>query len=59
MNIDKIYVISLDGGKPEMQDRTLKGLQRLKFATQTGYEIHPAWNGVEKGAPEGLSLIHI
>ncbi len=55
MNIDKIYVISLDGQKKDMQDRTLDGLQKLNFANQTGYEIHPAWNGVKDGAPEGYA----
>jgi GR25 family glycosyltransferase involved in LPS biosynthesis len=55
MNIDKIYIISLDGAKPEMQNRTLSGLQKLNFSNQTGYEIHPAWNGVEYGAPEGYA----
>ena len=53
MNIDKIYIISLDGDKPEMQTKVLNGLQKLNFATQTGYEIHPAWNGHEQGVPEG------
>lgn len=55
MNIDKIYVISLDGQDPKMQEKTLKGLQDLNFSTQTGYEIHPAWNGVEKGTPAGYA----
>ena len=55
MNIDKIYIISLDGAKPEMQDRTLKGLQKLNFSKSTGYEIHPAWNGIKDGAPEGFA----
>ena len=55
MNIDKIYVISLDGKKKDMQDRTLDGLQKLNFANQTGYEIHPAWNGVKNGTPEGYA----
>ena len=55
MNIDKIYVISLDGQDAEMQNKTLKGLQYLNFSNQTGYEIHPAWNGVEKGAPKGYA----
>jgi GR25 family glycosyltransferase involved in LPS biosynthesis len=56
MNIDKIYVISLDGKKSDMQDRTLKGLQKLNFANSTGYEIHPAWDGVKDGIPEGYSV---
>ena len=53
MNIDKIYIISLDGQDAKMQERTLKGLQHLNFSNQTGYEIHNAWNGVENGAPKG------
>ena len=55
MNIDKIYVISLDSQDPEMQDKTLKGLQKLNFANSTGYEIHPAWNGIKDGAPAGYA----
>jgi GR25 family glycosyltransferase involved in LPS biosynthesis len=55
MNIDKIYVISLDGQDPKMQKKTLKGLQDLNFLNQTGYEIHPAWNGIKDGTPAGYA----
>jgi GR25 family glycosyltransferase involved in LPS biosynthesis len=56
MKIDKIYVVSLDGDKPEVQNKVLEGLQKLNFDGSTGYEIHPAWNGHEQGIPEGYGV---
>ena len=56
MKIDKIYIVSLDGEKPEMQNKVLDSLQKLNFDGPTGYEIHPAWNGHTQGIPEGYSV---
>ena len=56
MNLDKIFIISLDGDKPELQNKVLENLQKLNFATQTGYEIFPAWNGHEQGVPQGYGV---
>jgi GR25 family glycosyltransferase involved in LPS biosynthesis len=56
MKIDKIYVISLDGDKPKVQNKVLEGLQKLNFDGSTGYEIHPAWNGHIQGIPEGYGV---
>jgi GR25 family glycosyltransferase involved in LPS biosynthesis len=56
MKIDKIYIVSLDGEKPEMQNKVLDGLQTLNFEGPTGYEIHPAWNGHTQGVPEGYGV---
>ena len=56
MNLDKIFIISLDGDKPNLQNKVLENLQELNFATQTGYEIFPAWNGHTQGIPEGYGV---
>lgn len=56
MDIDKIYIISLNPEDSEIQSKTLKNLQSLNFKKQTGYEIFPAWNGHTLGIPEGYSV---
>ncbi len=56
MNLDKIFIISLDGDKIPLQNKVLENLQELNFATQTGYEIFPAWNGHTQGIPEGYGV---
>lgn len=56
MNIDKIYIISLDSKDGEVQNKVIEGLQKLNFAGKTGYEIFPAWDGHALGAPAGYGV---
>lgn len=56
MEIDKIYVISLDGQVPELQQKILKNLQTLNFESTTSCGVYPAWDGKNQGVPEGYSV---
>ena len=56
MDIDKIYIISLDYANEKLQAKVLKGLSKLNFSKSTGYEIHRAWNGHTKGTAPGYDV---
>lgn len=55
MNIDKIYIISLNPHDEAVQAKALEGLQKLNFDGPTGYEIHQAHDGHTKGVLDGYA----
>ena len=55
MNIDKIYIISLNPHDEAVQAKVLEGLQKLNFDGPTGYEIHHAHDGHTKGVLDGYA----
>ena len=54
MNVDKIYVISLDSQDVAAQSKIIEKLGDLNLAQKTGYEIFQAWNGKQDGIPSDM-----
>ena len=55
MNINQIYVISLEAGKEEVQQRVLEGLNACDFGSATPYELMQAFDGRSGDIPEGMA----
>lgn len=56
MNINQIFIISLDSKDAELQMKVSENLRKLNFANKTSYEIVQAWNGKEDGVPPGYDV---
>ena len=56
MQIDKIYVISLDADKPEAIDKIIKKIDALNIPYSIAWEILPAFDGRSGDLPSGYSV---
>jgi GR25 family glycosyltransferase involved in LPS biosynthesis len=54
MNIDKIYIISLDSNDATAQSKIVSKLNNLDLSQKTSYEIFQAWNGKKDGVPSDM-----